>query len=86
MEKSGTTSVQIMYNPYTLDTVVKVDGKKLAENSKLRNRIAQTSHLQEWIEELPELLKDEYNTHSFDILFFGTEMDYYDVSAPFPVK
>jgi len=79
MEKSGTTSVQIMYNPYTLDTVVKVDGKKLAENSKLRNRIAQTSHLQEWIEELPELLKDEYNTHSFDILFFGTEMDYYDV-------
>lgn len=78
--RSDITSVKIMYNPYTLDTRVEVEGEKLAENSPLRERIAKTSHLQEWIEELPELLVDQYNTTRFDIFFKGTEMDYYDVN------
>lgn len=79
--RSGITSVKIMYNPYTLDTRVEVEGEKLAENSMLRERIAQTSHLQEWIEELPDLLMSDYaTTPRFDIFFKGTEMDYYDVN------
>ena len=43
--------VFIKYNPYKLETEITVDGKKLAQNSKLGEMIESGSRLQEWIEE-----------------------------------
>lgn len=66
----------IKYNPYKLETDVKIDGKPIKKNSAL-NRGEQ--RLQEWIEELPEILIDECNVKNFDLKFHGTILDYEDV-------
>lgn len=75
--------VFIKYNPYKLETEITVDGKKLAQNSKLGEMIESGSRLQEWIEELPYILIDEYNDRDFDIMFHGTEPDYDDLVEAF---
>lgn len=75
--------VFIKYNPYSLKTNITVDGKKLASNSKLGEKIADGSRLQDWVEELPHILVDEYNDNTFDILFHGTVMDYEDLADVF---
>ncbi|MDR1320700.1 MAG: dynamin family protein [Gracilibacteraceae bacterium] len=72
--------VFIKYNPYKLETEITVDGKRLTENSRLR---ADGSRLQEWVEELPEILKEEYNDIDFDITFHGTKLDYEDLTGVF---
>lgn len=71
--------VFIKYNPYKLETEITVNGRTPAGNSKLREKAASGSRLQEWIEELPDILVDEYNDSSFDILFHGTLLDYEDL-------
>lgn len=76
-------NVFIKYNPYNLETEIMVDKRKLAENSKLREKIAFGSRLQEWVEELPRILIDEYNDTSFNILFYGTLLDYEDLCEVF---
>lgn len=75
--------VFIKYNPYKLETEITVDGKKLAQNSKLGEMIESGSRLQEWIEELPYILIDEYNDRDFNIMFHGTEPDYDDLVEAF---
>ena len=75
--------VFIKYNPCKLETEITVDGKKLAQNSKLGEMIESGSRLQEWIEELPYILIDEYNDRDFDIMFHGTEPDYDDLVDSF---
>lgn len=69
----------VKYNPYKLETEISVEGKRLAMNSKLGERIADGSRLQEWVEELPRLLIDEYNDTDFQIVFHGTLLDYEDL-------
>lgn len=71
----------IKYNPYKLETEIKVDGKKLAQNSKLGEKSAKGSRLQEWVEELPHILIDEYNDTEFDVTFHGTMLDYEDLAT-----
>lgn len=71
--------VFIKYNPYKLETEITVDGRKLAENSKLREKTGSGSRLQEWVEELPQILVAEYNDTEFDILFHGTMPDFEDL-------
>lgn len=73
----------IKYNPYKLETELMVDGKKLAQNSKLRDRIMSGSRLQEWVEELPSILIDEYNDTDFDVTFHGTLLDFEDLTEVF---
>jgi hypothetical protein len=73
--------VFIKYNPYQLETEITVDGKRPAENSKLLEKSAKDSRLQEWVEELPELLVDEYNVKEYEILFHGTLPDYEDLTG-----
>ena len=75
--------VFIKYNPYKLETEITVDGKKLAQNSKLREKIEDGSRLQEWVEELPQILIDEYNDKDFDITFHGTFLDFEDLREVF---
>lgn len=75
--------VFIKYNPYKLETEITVGGKRLAQNSKLREKTAEGSRLQEWVEELPSLLVDEYNDKDFEVTFHGTLLDYEDLAAVF---
>lgn len=75
--------VFIKYNPYKLETEITVDGNKLKQNSKLGEKIMPGSRLQEWVEELPIYLVDEYNDKNFEIIFHGTLMDYEDLIAVF---
>lgn len=75
--------VFIKYNPYKLETEITVEGKAPAQNSPLIEKAAQGNRLQEWIEELPEILKNEYNDDSFDITFHGIMQDYDDIAEIF---
>lgn len=75
--------VFIKYNPYNLETELTVDGKKLAQNSQIGERILPGSRLQEWIEDLPKILIDEYNDTDFEIVFHGTLLDFEDLTEVF---
>lgn len=75
--------VFIKYNPYKLETEITVEGKHLAQNSKLGEKTAVGSRLQEWVEELPHILIDEYNDTDFEIEFHGTLLDYEDLADVF---
>ncbi len=75
--------VFIKYNPYKVETEVTVDGKGLADNSRLGERTVVGSHLQEWVEELPDILIDEYNDTDFDVTFHGTLLDFEDLTEVF---
>ena len=75
--------VFIKYNPYTLETELTVDNNGLAQNSKIGERILPGSRLQEWVEDLPKLLIDEYNDTDFEIMFHGTHLDYEDLEEVF---
>lgn len=76
-------TVFIKYNPYNLETELTVDGKKLAQNSVIGERIAPGSRLQEWIESLPRILVEEYNDKDFNITFHGTLLDFEDLTEVF---
>ena len=69
----------IKYNPYKLETEITVDGKELAQNSKLGEMASTGSYIQEWIEELPHILIEEYNDTDFEVTFHGTLLDFEDL-------
>lgn len=68
----------IKYNPYRLETSITIDGTAPKQNSRLNFG---DRRLQEWIEELPEILFDECSSRDFKITFHGTFLDYEDVEA-----
>lgn len=68
----------IKYNPYRLETTILIDGVKPKQNSKLNFG---DCRLQEWIEELPEVLFEECSSRNFKLIFHGTILDYEDVEA-----
>ena len=76
-------SVFIKYNPYKIETEITVEGKKLADNSTLGERIVPGCRLQEWVEDLPQILIDEYNDRDFEIMFHGTLLDFEDLTEVF---
>ena len=45
--------ISIKYNPYSVETVVLIDGSSPKQNSRLN---VEDRRLQEWIEDLPEIL------------------------------
>lgn len=72
------TEVFIKYNPYRLITEITIDGEIPKKNSKLNFG---DRRLQEWVENLPEILLEECNTKQFKIVFHGTTPDYEDIEA-----
>ena len=72
-------NVSISYNPYKLTTHITVDGNELKENSDLRGRSAEGNRLQEWVEDLPDMLLNELNDNKLVISFRGTKLDYEDL-------
>ena len=65
-------------NPYRLETSITIDGVAPKQNSRLNFG---ERRLQEWIEELPEILFEECCSRDFRITFHGTILDYEDVEA-----
>lgn len=74
--------VFIKYNPYKLETEITVDGAPLAENSRLQELIRE-ARLQDWVEDLPDILLEDYNDRDFNVLFHGTRPDYEDLKEVF---
>ena len=68
----------IKYNPYRLETSITIDGAAPKQNSRLNFG---DRRLQEWIEELPEILFEECSSRDFKITFHGTILDYEDVEV-----
>lgn len=74
------TIVRIIYNPYKLTTAITVNGQKPKQNSSLN---VENRRLQEWVENLPRILVDEWRDNSFEIQFTGTQVDFDDLKAAF---
>lgn len=71
-------TVSIKYNPYRVKTEILIDGNPPRKNSRL---VVGDKRLQEWIDELPNILFEECSTREFHIVFHGTMPDYEDVIA-----
>lgn len=72
--------VSIKYNPYLLTTEITVDGKHPKKNSSLN---VGNKRLQEWIEQIPDILLKEYGDQNITIEFTGTQADFEDVEMAF---
>lgn len=68
--------IYIKYNPYKVETEITIDGKMPKKNSALN---VEDKRIQEWIEDLPDILFDECGTKEFELIFKGTVLDYEDV-------
>ena len=72
--------ISIKYNPYLVETTITVDGKSPKSNSALN---VGRKRLQEWVEQLPQILLDEYRDSNFAVDFTGNSSDYEDIRAAF---
>lgn len=72
--------IKLKYNPYLVTTDVTVDGQKPKANSALN---VGKKRLQEWVENLPQILLDEYRDSNVSIEFTGLKSDYEDIEAAF---
>lgn len=70
--------IYIKYNPYKVETEIKIEGKEPKPNSKFH---IGNQRLQEWIDDLPKMLLEECSTRDFELVFYGTTPDYEDVLA-----
>ena len=71
-------TIYIKYNPYKVETEIRIDDELVKENSQLN---VKGKRLQEWVEKLPEILVEECNDSEYKIIFHGTALDFDDVQA-----
>lgn len=72
--------VFIKYNPYQVTTEILIDGEKPPQNSELHHP---QQRLQEWVDELPDILVKESNSERIQVTFHGTSMDFDDIEDTF---
>lgn len=72
----------VKYNPYKLETLIKVNGKEIEQDSML-HKLIKGKRLQEWVGKFPELLVNELNSVEFDIEFYGMNLDWDDFEDAF---
>ena len=75
--------VFIKYNPYLVTTEVLIDGKEPPQNSELHHP---QQRLQDWVDELPDILVKESNSERIQLTFHGTSMDFDDIEDVFGMK
>ena len=75
--------VFIKYNPYLVTTEVLIDGKEPPQNSELHHP---QQRLQDWVDELPDILVKESNSERIQLIFHGTSMDFDDIEDVFGMK
>ena len=71
-------TIYIKYNPYKVETEIRIDDELVKENSQLN---VEGKRLQEWVEDLPRILVEECNDDGYKIIFYGTALDFDDVQA-----
>ena len=76
------TQVTVKYNPYRLQTLIKVNGREIEPDSSLQKYVS-GKRLQEWIGLFPRELRNELNTMDFDVKFYGMELDWDDFEFAF---
>ena len=69
-------TIYIKYNPYKVETEIRINDKLVKENSQLN---VDGKRLQEWVEDLPRILVEECNDDEYKIMFHGTALDFDDV-------
>ena len=75
--------IAIKYNPYLLKTDITVDGMRPKPNSSLN---IGNQRLQEWVEDLPNIILSEYRDKNVTIDFTGTQADYEDLKSVFEIN
>ena len=73
-------AVTIKYNPYLVNTQITIDGKNPKPNSALN---VGKKRLQEWVEQLPQIIHDEYRDSNISVEFTGMTSDYEDIKTAF---
>ncbi len=58
--------IYVKYNPYRLETTIKVNGSDVTADSSLY-KVTKGKRLQEWIGEFPKMLREELNTLEFSL-------------------
>lgn len=76
------TQVFVKYNPYRLETTLKVNGRDISTDSILY-KVTKGKRLQEWIGKFPKMLREELNTVDFALEFCGMALDWDDFEDAF---
>ena len=76
------TQVYVKYNPYRLETTLKVNGRDISTDSILY-KVTKGKRLQEWIGKFPKMLREELNTVDFALEFCGMALDWDDFEDAF---
>lgn len=74
-------SAELSHNPYLLETLVLFNGHGPRVNSAIRKY--EHLSLAEWIDEVPQIFRDEMNGYGFDLLFTGTDADFEGIKREF---
>ena len=74
--------IYVKYNPYKLETEIKINGNPILKDSTLY-KLIKGKRLQEWISEFPKMLEAETNSVDFDIEFYGMPLDWDDFEDAF---
>ena len=74
--------VYVKYNPYRLETTVKVNGRDVSTDSILY-KVTKGKRLQEWIGKFPKMLREELNTLDFSLEYCGIALDWDDFEDAF---
>lgn len=69
--------IYIQYNPYTVETIIEVDGKDIMKEGKLSQY--KSDRLQVWIQDLLPVIDEVVNENQLHIRFKGTIPDYEDL-------
>ena len=78
----GMAQVFVKYNPYKLETQIRLNGNVIEEDNELYKYV-RNRRMQEWIGDFPKRLGHVANTRSFEIEFYGLPLDWDDFSYVF---
>ena len=73
--------VDFSYNPYLMETSIKLNGREPFANSLVERY--RHDKLQNWIADLPAVIRDEMNGFGFKFGFSGPEMDFEQLKRSF---
>lgn len=76
------TQVNVKYNPYKLETQIKINGKDIQNDSALY-KLVKGKRLQEWVGNFPKMLVDDQNTVELKVEFNGMALDWDDFEDAF---
>ena len=81
-EERQMAQVYVKYNPYRLETTLRVNGREVSTDSIL-HKITKGKRLQEWVGNFPEMLREELNTVDFSLEYCGMALDWDDFEDAF---